>query len=42
MKDEITFSSSVLICFFTTPLILYTFSCSVFFFILTGSLNIIQ
>lgn len=33
MKDEITFSASVLICFFATPLILYTFSCSVFFFI---------
>lgn len=33
MEDEITFSASVLICFFATPLILYTFSCSVFFFI---------
>ncbi|MBP1001293.1 DUF1240 domain-containing protein [Serratia fonticola] len=33
MEDEITFSASVFICFFATPLILYTFSCSVFFFI---------
>jgi hypothetical protein len=33
MKDEITFSATVFICFFATPLILYTFSCSVFFFI---------
>ncbi|HEJ9056553.1 TPA: DUF1240 domain-containing protein [Serratia fonticola] len=33
MKDEITFSASIFACFFATPLILYTFSCSVFFFI---------
>lgn len=33
MEDEITFSASVFICFFATPLILYTFSCSVFSFI---------
>ncbi|MBC3217314.1 DUF1240 domain-containing protein [Serratia fonticola] len=32
MKDEITFSASIFACFFATPLILYTFSCSVFFF----------
>lgn len=33
MKDEITFSASIFVCFFASPIILYTFSCSVFFFI---------
>lgn len=33
MKDEITFSASIFMCFFGSPLILYALSGSVFFFI---------
>ncbi|MFV8867627.1 DUF1240 domain-containing protein [Serratia fonticola] len=33
MEDEITFSASVFMCFFGSPLILYALSGSVFFFI---------
>jgi hypothetical protein len=33
MKDEITFSTSIFMCFFGSPLLLYVLSGSVFFFI---------
>ncbi|ERT10315.1 DUF1240 domain-containing protein [Photorhabdus temperata] len=33
MKDEITFSSTVVICFMSSPLLFYSISGSIFFFI---------